>query len=189
MGKACLSDSSRNGLYGSQHGVEQLRQLPGRSLDTASLLHNKSRERQHICFKGAFVTHFCWLPEFLPSQRDKMLSCCVEILGSCCILRRSCVWLCCWSEFIKMFLRPCDLSAQNNWTPGWLHGSTGMQERSLRQDYNWATSALLQALKLALCRSSYIFSLYIRLIIMQNSRWLHSWIWLSCRSCSAIGSA
>lgn len=87
MGEACLSDSSRNGLYGSQHGVEQLRQLPGRSLDAASLLHDKSRECQHIRFEGAFVTHLCWVPEFLPSRLDKILSCCAEILGSCYISR------------------------------------------------------------------------------------------------------
>lgn len=107
VGKACLSDSSRNGLYGSQHGVEQLCQLSCRSFHAASLLHNKSRECQHICFEGAFVGHFCWVPGFLSSWLDKMLSCCVEILGSCFILRRSC-WLCCWSEFIKTFLRPRD---------------------------------------------------------------------------------
>ena len=98
VGKACLSDCRGNGLYGSQHGVEQLCQLPCRSFNASSLLHNESRERQHIRFKGAFVRHFCWVLEFLSSRLDEALSCCAEILGSCFILRQSC-WLRCRSVY------------------------------------------------------------------------------------------
>lgn len=107
VGKARLSDCGGNGLYGSQHGVEQLCQLPGGSFDSPSLFHDKPREGQHICFEGGFVGHFCWVPVSLSSRLGWALSCCVEMPGSCFILRGS-YWLHCQPEFIKMLPGPCD---------------------------------------------------------------------------------
>lgn len=60
VGEACLSDCWGNGLYGSQHGVDQLRQLPGSPFNSSSFFHNISGEGEHICFEGASVRHFCW---------------------------------------------------------------------------------------------------------------------------------
>lgn len=101
---------------------------------------------------------------------------CAEILGSCFILRQSRVWLCCWPEF-ETFLRPRDwvlrITAPQAGSMAPLGCRKGAWDRTTAEQLLLVRSPL--TLKLALWRSSYILSLYIRLIIMQNSRRLRSW--------------
>lgn len=77
------------------------------------------------------------------------------------------------------------LSAQNNHTPHWPTAPLGHRKRGEQP----LLGCPLHTLKLVMCRSTNTFWLWVKLPIMQNSRWLLSWKLLLCTSRSATSSA
>lgn len=62
VSQTCLAHSRGNGLDGSQHGVDELGELTGRTLGLPTRLHDEAGQGPHVCVKGTLVHHvwFCW---------------------------------------------------------------------------------------------------------------------------------